>query len=101
MTFCLTSEDRRYGNFYAGFYFFIGHRWGVGIVCSLLFLAAPFLTKHFRSATTPTVAVPRSVAKKSPAAQHVEQSALLDGEYSQTSVTVSAWALQVTTAVDF
>jgi hypothetical protein len=48
--------------------------------------------KHFRSATTPTVAVPRSVAKKSPAAQHVEQSALLDGEYSQTSVTVSLLA---------
>lgn len=36
-----------------------------------------------------------------PAAQHVGQSALLDGEYSRTSVTVSAHLLQLSTGLEF
>lgn len=36
-----------------------------------------------------------------PAAQHIGQSALLDGEYSGTSVTVDAHLLQLTGAIDF
>jgi signal transduction histidine kinase len=40
-----------FGLLYAGFYFFIGHYWGVRIivVCSVAFLATPFLMKSVRS----------------------------------------------------